>query len=98
MQAVMNAMNTETVKDKLEYLLSDVTTTTKNEVENSIVALGSRAVDILIEKLATLKGLQRGVVAMSLIRIGESSIAPLKEFALKNSQCRWMADYLISEI
>ncbi len=95
MQAIMN---TENLKDKLDYLLNDVNATTKNEVENKIVSLGSRVVNILVEKLKTIRGIQRSVVAMSLIRIGESSIPPLKQFAMENVECRWMADYLISEI
>ncbi len=96
MQAVLSK-NT-TISEKLDYLLSDVDMSTKNDVENSIVALGGRAVNSLIEKLGTLKGLQRGIVAMSLIRIGDEAKAPLKAFALENQDCRWMADYLLSEI
>lgn len=96
MQAVLN--NNTAISEKLDYLLSDVDMNTKNDVENSIVALGARAVNSLIEKLGTLKGIQRGIVAMSLIRIGDAAKAPLKEFALANKDCRWMADYLLSEI
>lgn len=100
MQAVVSAnlLKQENIKEKLEYLLSDVDSTTKNDVENSIVAMGSKVVEILVDKLKTLKGLQRGIVAMSIIRIGESAIAPLKEFACENKECQWMADYLLSEI
>lgn len=100
MQAVVNSniLKQENIAEKLEYLLSDVNSITKNEVENSIVAMGARAVNILVKKLRTLKGIQRGVVAMSLIRIGESSIEPLKEFASENREFQWMADYLLSEI
>ncbi len=95
MQAVVNNLN---ISEKLDYLLADVDASTKNDVENSIVALGARAVNALVEKLTTLKGIQRGIVAMSLIRIGESAVVPLREFAMKNSECQWMADYLLSEI
>jgi len=95
MQAVLNNQN---LSEKVEYLLNDVDSTTKNDVENSIVAMGAKVVNILVEKLQTLKGLQRGIVAMSLIRIGESSIAPLKALAMENTECQWMADYLLSEI
>ena len=84
--------------EKLDYLLSDVDTNTKNDVENSIVALGEKVVDALVDKLKTLKGLKRGIVAMSLIRIGESSIEPLKAFACESTENQWMADYLLSEI
>ena len=96
MQAVLTNVNN--ISEKVDYLLSDVDSSTKNDVENSIVALGAKAVNALVDKLRTLKGLQRGIVAMSLIRIGESAIAPLKALATENSEYQWMADYLLSEI
>ena len=96
MQAVIPNVNN--ISEKVDYLLSDVDPSTKNDVENSIVALGAKAVNALVDKLRTLKGLQRGIVAMSLIRIGESAVAPLKELAVENSEYQWMADYLLSEI
>ena len=100
MQAVLNSNSTVTEKmiDKLDYLLSDVTPSTRNDVENSIVAMGAKVVVALVQKLRTLKGLQRGVVAMSLIRIGESSREALRALACENDECQWMADYLLSEI
>ncbi len=100
MQAVVNSsiIQQDNISEKLDYLLSDVDSNTKNDVENSIVAMGAKAVNALVQKLRTLKGLQRGIVAMSLIRIGESSIAPLKALAYEDESCQWMADYLLSEI
>ena len=98
MQAIINSSIKDTVSEKVDYLLSAVDSSTKNDVENSIVALGSKAVNTLIEKLGTLKGLQRGIVAMSLIRIGESAIGPLKAYAMEHTENQWMADYLLSEI
>ena len=100
MQAVINvsSIQQDNINDKLDFLLSDVDNSTKNDVENSIVAMGAKVVRTLVQKLKTLRGIQRGIVAMSLIRIGESSIEPLKELASENSECRWMADYLLSEI
>ena len=95
MQAVIKQEN---ISEKLDYLLADVDAATKNDVENSIVALGARAAKVLVEKLRTLKGLQRGIVAMSLIRIGEDAVAPLRELATQNNEYQWMADYLLSEI
>ncbi len=96
MQAILNTnLN---ISEKLDYLLADVDAATKNDVENSIVALGARAVNALVEKLRTLKGLKRGVVAMSLIRIGESAIPPLRMLATTDSSNQWIADYLLSEI
>ena len=98
MQAIINSNIKDTVSEKVDYLLSAVDSTTKNDVENSIVAMGAKAVNALIEKLGTLKGLQRGIVAMSLIRIGESAVAPLKAYAMEHNENQWMADYLLSEI
>ena len=101
MQAVIDSnlnIKQDNISEKLDFLLSDVDSTTKNDVENSIVALGARAVNALVEKLRTLKGIQRGIVAMSLIRIGESAVVPLKALATENSEYQWMADYLLSEI
>ena len=100
MQAVVNSniVKQDNIAEKLDFLLSNVDMNTKNDVENSIVAMGARVVNALVEKLRTLKGLQRGIVAMSLIRIGESSIAPLRALATENNEYQWMADYLLSEI
>ncbi len=100
MQAVANTNNIkqESISEKLDYLLEQADTSTKNDVENSIVAMGAKVVNFLVEKLTQLKGLQRGIVAMSLIRIGESSVAPLKALAVENDEYQWMADYLLSEI
>lgn len=97
MQAVLNR-SLNSISEKLDYMLADVDNSTKNDVENSIVALGARAVNALVEKLKTLKGLQRGIVAMSLIRIGESAKEPLKELACTDKEHQWIADYLLSEI
>ncbi|MBR5303200.1 MAG: hypothetical protein IKU37_00045 [Candidatus Gastranaerophilales bacterium] len=100
MQAVVNSniLTQDTISEKLDYLLSDVDNSTKNDVENTIVAMGAKVVNVLVEKLRTLKGLQRGIVAMSLIRIGESSRAPLMALATESNEHQWMADYLLSEI
>ena len=96
MQAIIS--NTLNINEKLDYLLADVNPSTKNDVENSIVALGGAVAEALVDKLKTLTGLQRGVVAMSLIRIGQSAVAPLKALAMNDAQNQWMADYLLSEL
>ena len=71
---------------------------TKNNLENIIVNQGSSVVPELVNKLQVVKGTQRGVVAMSLIRIGEASIDYLKKAATSNKDFEWVAKYLISEI
>lgn len=83
---------------QVNELLEKLDNNNKNQLENEIVSLGSSAVPVLIEKLQTSKGLVRGVVAMSLIRIGEDSVNLLKEAANKNQEFTWVADYLINEI
>lgn len=100
MQAVVNSsiLTQDSISEKLDYLLSDVDNTTKNDVENTIVAMGAKVVNALVDKLRTLKGIQRGIVAMSLIRIGESSREPLMALACESNEHQWMADYLLSEI
>ena len=83
---------------QVDELLEKLDNNNKNQLENEIVNMGSSAVPVLVEKLQTSKGLVRGVVAMSLIRIGEDSVSLLKEAANKNQEFTWVADYLINEI
>lgn len=71
---------------------------TKNSLENMLVAQGQAVVPDLVNKLQVVKGTKRGVVAMSLIRIGEASIDCLKKAASDNKDFEWVARYLISEI
>ena len=70
---------------------------TKNKLENILVDQGSAVVPDLVTKLQRVKGVKRGVVAMSLIRIGEASIDCLKKAASSNKDFEWVANYLISE-
>ena len=79
-------------------ILDKLDNTNKNELENQIVSMGSSVLPVLVEQLQCSKGLKRGVVAMSLIRIGEESISLLKEAANKNKDFTWVANYLIHEI
>jgi len=71
---------------------------TKNKLENILVDQGTAVVPDLVSKLQSVKGVKRGVVAMSLIRIGEASIDCLKKAASSNKDFEWVANYLISEI
>lgn len=63
-----------------------------------MVDQGSSVVPDLVNKLQVVKGMQRGVVAMSLIRIGEASVDYLRKAASSNKDFEWVAKYLISEI
>lgn len=103
MQAVLTSnVNVEyNLNQTLERLFNDLDTAdnmTKNAIENDIVKFGAEAADFLVNKVRTAKGAQRGVAAMSLIRIGEDSIKPLREEAMKDGSFQWIANYLIREI
>lgn len=85
----------------VDEILSELETAdnnTKNNLENMLVAQGQAVVPDLVNKLQVVKGTKRGVVAMSLIRIGEASIDYLKKAACNNKDFEWVAKYLISEI
>lgn len=87
--------------DSIKYFLTQLETAdnkSKAEIENMLVNVGSAAVPVLVEQLQTVKGAVRGVVAMSLIRIGEPSVDCLKKVAQNNKDFEWVAKYLISEI
>ena len=72
--------------------------TTKNKIENILVDKGTAVVPEHFNQLQTVRGVKRGVAAMSLIRIGEASVEYLKKAALNNKDFEWVAKYLISEI
>lgn len=91
----------ETNMQSLEEMLVKLETadnTTKNKIENIIVDQGTEVVPELVDQLQVVKGIKRGVVAMSLIRIGEASVSYLKKAASCNKDFEWVAKYLISEI
>lgn len=96
MQAVLN--NIEYSTSNLINLLSEADNSSKNEIENMIVNMGSNVVDELVCELKNLKGIARSIAAMSLIRIGDDSISALKKEAMKDNDFVWIANYLISEI
>ncbi len=103
MQAVLNHKPTicesnEARLDTLLKMLVDADAKTKNDIENRIVNMGEGIANLLVDRIQKVKGAQRGVIAMSLIRLGECSIAPLKKLALESKEFQWIANYLISEI
>ena len=71
---------------------------TKNRLENELVEQGTAVVPELVNQLQTVRGVKRGVAAMSLIRIGEASVEYLRKAAHDNKDFEWIAKYLISEI
>ncbi len=88
----MNTLNE--ILNKLET----ADNSTKNELENILVNFGSSAVPQLVDQLQVVRGIKRGVVAMTLIRIGNASVKYLKKAAEDNKDFEWVAEYLIREI
>ncbi len=70
----------------------------KNVLENELVTIGGQAVPELVKNLSVVRGTVRGVVAMTLIRIGAPSVEFLKKAAADNKDLAWVAQYLITEI
>ena len=87
----------KSVKDILTQL-ENADNTVKNEVENMLVECGTSALPQLVAQLQVVKGVKRGVVAMTLIRIGDASIKYLENAANANKDFEWVAEYLIREI
>lgn len=99
MQAVLNKI--ENTAGSIQYFLSKLENAdniAKNEIENILVSIGKNAVGELVEQLQVVQGIKRGVVAMTLIRIGDDSIEYLKKAAKDNKDFEWVARYLIAEI
>ena len=84
--------------DEILVKLETADNTTKNKLENELVEQGSAVGPALVNKLQEVRGVKRGVVAMTLIRIGEASIEYLRRAASDNKDFEWVARYLITEI
>ena len=78
--------------------LENADNVTKNKIENQLVSIGTSVVPQLVDELQVVRGIKRGVVAMTLIRIGSPSVEYLKKAANANKDFEWIAEYLISEI
>lgn len=87
----------ETVNEILSKL-DNADNVTKNKVENELVNIGTAVLPQLVDELQVVRGIKRGVVAMTLIRIGDASVKYLKEAAKDNKDFEWVAEYLIREI
>src|SRR5574344_375250 len=98
MQAVINKIsNSDSVKEFLSKL-ENADNAAKNEIENKLVNIGTEAVPELVNQLQSVKGVKRGVVAMTLIRIVDAAVDQLKKAAQNNKDFEWVAKYLITEI
>ncbi len=104
MQAVLtngSILEINNIKSRLTSLFQELEgadNSQKSMIENEIVSFGADAIDFLINKLTDSKGVQRGISAMSLIRIGEAAISPLKNLSDSNKNFSWVANYIIQEI
>lgn len=78
--------------------LENADNTTKNKIENELVSIGAEVLPELVNQLQVVRGIKRGVVAMTLIRIGDASVEYLKKAAHDNKDFEWVAEYLIREI
>lgn len=87
----------ESVNDILTKL-ENADNTTKNELENKLVNIGTSVLPQLVDQLQIVRGIKRGVVAMTLIRIGDASVEYLEQAARVNKEFEWVAEYLIREI
>lgn len=99
MQAVLNKI--ENTSNSIQYFLSKLENAdniAKNEIENMLVNIGKNAVPELVDQLQIVQGVKRGVVAMTLIRIGDDSVEYLQKAAKTNKEFEWVAKYLITEI
>ena len=88
---------TNSVADILSKL-ENADVKSKNALENELVTIGGQAVPELVRNLSVVRGTVRGVVAMTLIRIGAPSVEFLKKAAADNKDLAWVAQYLITEI
>lgn len=87
----------QTVNEILNKL-ENADNSTKNELENILVNIGTSALPQLVDQLQVVRGIKRGVVAMTLIRIGDASVKYLEKAAEDNKDFEWVAEYLIREI
>lgn len=87
--------------ETINEILSELETAdnaTKNELENKLVSIGTSVVPQLVDQLQVVRGIKRGVVAMTLIRLGDASVKYLEKAAQNNKDFEWVAEYLIREI
>ena len=87
----------QSVKEILSEL-ENADNTTKNQIENELVSIGESVVPQLVDQLQVVRGIKRGVVAMTLIRLGDASVKYLEKAAHDNKDFEWVAEYLIIEI
>jgi len=88
-------------REVIPYLLKaadNADNKTRNDIENKLVNIGEDGLQALIEAMATKSGAVRALIAMVLIRIGESSILPLRQAYQGQSSYDWIVNYITEEI
>lgn len=101
MQSILERKNTENITSSVREYLNKLNTAgvkEKCEIENKMVNMGEMIIPELVSQIQTIKGTIRGVVAMTLIRIGEPAVKFINEAANNNKDFEWVANYLIAEI
>lgn len=88
----------EIFMETINEILTNLDNSNKNELENKLVSMGDKALPVLVEEMQSIKGLKRGVIAMTLIRLGQQSVKYLEDAASRNKDFAWVAKYLINEI
>lgn len=97
----VNYINGDFIMQSVNKILSELENadnSTKNKIENELVSIGVEVVPELVNQLQIVRGIKRGVVAMTLIRLGDVSVEYLKKAAHDNKDFEWVAQYLIREI
>ena len=97
MTTTMERVNTVSLNNYLNEL-ANADMSTKCKIENEMVNMGEAIVPELVSKIQVVKGSLRGIIAMTLIRIGTPAVDVIKRAAQNNSEFKWVADYLITEI
>jgi len=90
-----------TFSDHISYLLrafENADPKTKSKIENHLVKIGKDAASILVKSLVETKGTTRGLIAMTLIRIGTPVISHLEQIVFENPDLNWVVDYITTEI
>ncbi len=97
MRLINGDLNMQSVNEMLS-VLDNADNVTKNKIENELVSIGTSVLPELVNQLQVVRGIKRGVVAMTLIRLGDASVKYLEEAANDNKDFEWVAEYLIREI
>ena len=97
MMTTLERKNTVSLNNFLTEL-ADADSSKKCQIENEMVNMGEALVPELVSQIQVVKGSLRGIIAMTLIRIGEPAVDVIKNAAKSNSEFQWVADYLIREI